>query len=413
MKEYSTEDSILYTNDEQILLFMHLLKDLHKKNFFYEELLENVNFSQPNENFLEIYAMLPEITKNIIKNNYEKYISEGFNSSVTSVELTSGTTGIPMRCIKTLGERKIKALNIWSQRKKHDESLRPENFYDLLGKSRLNSIDFTNTQSDNMKQIMLYLKEVSPTWLCSSPSLIYRYAQFLDENPRFKQSSINFIELQGESMSKEKRVYVENIFNAKTIMNYGNRESWCIAYECPHGHLHVMDKLCMLEAKRRPGEDDESEIIITDLINRIMPFVRYNTGDVGKVEEFDVCECGKVDGINITLTEGRAALYIKGHPNLIGNLVFKRIIHNVIRSRNKDATIINSFKVVQKTCNDFVYFIVLGHNGKKIKNEIEKEIISLTQNMINDAKVKVDFVDYIPLSTSGKSVLFEIDENYK
>jgi phenylacetate-CoA ligase len=77
---------------------------------------------------------------------------------------------------------------------------------------------------------------------------------------------------------------------------YGSREIPSIACECEyHSGLHTFNDIRIVEIIRgdspaKPGE--EGSVIVTDLLNYAMPFIRYEIGDVGVMSK-EVCRCGR------------------------------------------------------------------------------------------------------------------------
>jgi phenylacetate-CoA ligase len=61
-----------------------------------------------------------------------------------------------------------------------------------------------------------------------------------------------------------------------------------IAWECRHGGMHVMADLVHLESVNVDGED---RLLVTSLSNRLMPFIRYELGDAGRLLDGE-CPCG-------------------------------------------------------------------------------------------------------------------------
>ena len=73
---------------------------------------------------------------------------------------------------------------------------------------------------------------------------------------------------------------------------YGSREFMSLAAECEcHDGLHVNAENIVLETQC--ASDEPSEIIVTDLHNFGMPFIRYGIGDLGLLEENSRCACGR------------------------------------------------------------------------------------------------------------------------
>jgi phenylacetate-CoA ligase len=76
---------------------------------------------------------------------------------------------------------------------------------------------------------------------------------------------------------------------------YGTSETKEVAWECPAGSLHVNADVLRLEVLDESGRplpaDAEGEIVVTSLVNRAMPLLRYRTGDRGTLRA-GRCPCG-------------------------------------------------------------------------------------------------------------------------
>lgn len=404
MEIIKLENTKLFIENEQKRKFIKLLEYLKKKNKFYKNIipenLEKIEIS-------DIFKKIPIIDKEVIKKNYNNYFS--YNDESITQEMTSGTTGVPLKCLKTVSERNIKSLIVWKKRKKIDLKVNIRNFLDLLGKFNNSKLNILDTSEENMKNVLDYIEYCKPRWLCASPSVILIYAKFIvNNNILFNNSSIKYIELQGESIKNEDRLFIEEVLNVKTVMNYGNRENWCIAYECMERHLHINTELFILEnGYDKFCNQENGKIILTDLTNKVMPFIRYDTSDLGSIKYHKRCSCGEKDVLEIILSEARTTKRIIGQEDMIGDLVFKRIVHQIMRNKNKDTDIIYSYKVIQKSINNFIFFIVPGRNYTPC---IKEELIFYTKKFLkNDVVLDIKLVDFIPLSKSGKKVIFDIN----
>ena len=113
---------------------------------------------------------------------------------------------------------------------------------------------------------------------------------------------------------------LEESFGAKTILQYGLRETWTIAYECPHGHLRLLSDLYHIEL-HDVDKDGFGEVILSTNVNRYMPFLKYQTGDIAKIRKDYSCNCGDKNPFVIEIKDGRKANCIKGHDNLIADFL--------------------------------------------------------------------------------------------
>jgi len=67
--------------------------------------------------------------------------------------------------------------------------------------------------------------------------------------------------------------------------SYGLSECVNVAFECESHNLHVNMENCIVE-------EQQGEIVVTNLNNKVTPFVRYRTRDEGRVERSS-CKCGR------------------------------------------------------------------------------------------------------------------------
>jgi len=130
------------------------------------------------------------------------------------------------------------------------------------------------------------------TW---RPTLLYGYASALGELARFilagkmaMPDSLIGVYSTAEMLDASQRELMQQAFACKVFNQYGCREVPNIAWECRHGHMHVFADLVHLESVEIEGED---RFLVTSLTNRLMPFIRYDVGDSGRLLDGE-CECG-------------------------------------------------------------------------------------------------------------------------
>ena len=94
-----------------------LIEFLFENNTYYERkfLYNKIN----PDNIKKSFKSIPIVTKKEIRNCYSDYISKTPESVLE--ELTSGSTGEPLKCLKTNNERLKASLILWLERKKHDK----------------------------------------------------------------------------------------------------------------------------------------------------------------------------------------------------------------------------------------------------------------------------------------------------
>lgn len=95
-----------------------------------------------------------------------------------------------------------------------------------------------------------------------------------------------------EPLHDEARRRIEQGLGVPLSNTYGSREFMSIAAECEcRDGLHVHAENLVVET-RDHDSDGPSDILITDLHNYGMPFVRYESGDLGRIADTS-CRCGR------------------------------------------------------------------------------------------------------------------------
>jgi phenylacetate-CoA ligase len=106
---------------------------------------------------------------------------------------------------------------------------------------------------------------------------------------------------------------IEDVFQCPVTNRYGCEEVGLIACQCErHAGLHVNADAIHVEVLRgdgtpaQPGEP--GRVVVTDLVNRAMPIIRYQVGDMATVSAAG-CSCGR--GLPVLeRVEGRIADYV-------------------------------------------------------------------------------------------------------
>lgn len=100
----------------------------------------------------------------------------------------------------------------------------------------------------------------------------------------------------GETMTAEVRARLATAFNAKVRAAYACGECGFLSYGCAEGWYHVNSDWAILEpvdADYRPVPPGELShtVLLSNLANRVQPFLRYDLGDSVMVRP-DPCPCG-------------------------------------------------------------------------------------------------------------------------
>ena len=122
------------------------------------------------------------------------------------------------------------------------------------------------------------------------PSVLYGYASDMcrlmaELEPN--EVPLKLIITNSEQSSRAERKRISHHFGCPVLDEYSSEELTRIALEMPDGHYYVHEDSVYLEVldpnTRQPTPDGQwGEAVVTGLLNRIMPFVRFATGDLVK-----------------------------------------------------------------------------------------------------------------------------------
>ena len=223
-----------------------------------------------------------------------------------------------------------------------------------------------------LPKIVKMIEYKNPEKIHGYLSAILQLAYFLDSN-NITTIKPKVILPTTETLLPPYRIFLENIFKCEIFDQYGCGECGSIAFECNHhSGLHVAMEHCILEIVEK-NSDGKGDIVVTELDNTSMPFIRYKNGDQAEFANI-MCSCGDSSPI------------IK---NILG--------------RNTDTIILKDGSKLIKRCQ--VYQNVPG----SIEFKVEGEKINISNEvLLNDAllkyfnEVRITYHKYLSEDSSGK-----------
>jgi phenylacetate-CoA ligase len=135
------------------------------------------------------------------------------------------------------------------------------------------------------------LRRRRPVLLRGFPSPLYLLANHIRRRGG-GQIPVPSIIATGEPLYDHQRQAMQEAFGAKVFDSYGSRETGLIAQECPeHGNMHINAESLFLETVRDEATGRD-RLLVTDLLNRGMPMIRYEIGDTCTLSD-RLCPCGR------------------------------------------------------------------------------------------------------------------------
>ena len=255
----------------------------------------------------------PFLTKKDIQENQETLLAADYRDKRLFPSWTGGSTGAPIKfkydrhsyeCRVAASARAdrwsgwdfgAKELYIWGVRPTTDSFVvrcKKKIHQRLLRRKVINPYTFSNaTLPGYVEELNAYKPDIIVAYAGALATL----AQFIKERG-LRCYSPKAVIVTAEQTFPEQRELIETVFQAPVFNRYGSREFMIIGMECErHDGFHLNSDNQMIEVLKdgRPVAPGEiGELVITDLNNYAMPFIRYKIGDLGTVAE-SACPCGR------------------------------------------------------------------------------------------------------------------------
>lgn len=376
---------------------------------YYHRILPESGVIAENRVYLENFQNIPVLTKDIIRREGKNLYSVDHTTRQSYENTSSGSTGEPVKFIqdkeydewniatkiyfnqglgKDLGDKEIK---FWGSLKDLLEGtigVRNTIHNFLFNRKSLNSINLTR---ENLDTIIREWEEFRPVIVWSYVSSLYELARYMEKNKITFSNPPQGIIVTAAVLSENIREYLERILTTKVYNQYGSREVGAIACECMmQDGLHIFDFFQYVETIDLENSGDD-EIIITNLRNFSMPFIRYQIGDIGGKQD-SYCPCGRKTHMLDTITGRTSDYFILEDGTKISHGFFSQLFWF--------KPWVKKFQVIQKGYREVICKVVVhGDVNTEDMKDIEKKIHRI---MGTACSVHFEFVDEIERSRSGK-----------
>lgn len=363
------------------------------------------------------FEEFPVVNKNIVREGGDNFLATCLKGEPMHEETTSGSTGTPFRILQDMKKR-VRA---------SADSLVMSDFAGFHLGTRLyyvrvwNELNRKGWLASHMKNIVMQdsdnlSDEALEKWLVKmeidrSEKSVLAYSsslialeKWMTRTGRKTTAKIACFITMSESMPADTRRTLSIIFDCPVVSRYSNQECGLMSQQCwEHGEYHINTRSFYVEIldmeKDEPVPDGvKGRIVVTDLYNRAMPLIRYDTGDIGAISHKTKCGLkGKV----FTSIEGRKV----------------DCIYSTKGEMLSPITIINTMWLF----NDLLQYQFIQQGEKEFEVKLnsstpvyhrENEVVKEMRNIVGeDANIVVTYVDEIPMLNSGKRK--QVVNNYK
>jgi phenylacetate-CoA ligase len=278
-----------------------IINEAYRKVPFYSKTFRSRGITSDDVKNTDDLSKLPILTRKNVQENQAQMLNGDFRPNECFLKSTSGSTGEQVACLfDRKGWYHLEGIALRGQiqgglKLRHKvavvvapHSILRNNFYRIL--SRLGRLRYASVLDD------------VPTTLSSlhgfGPHVLKTYPSFLWAATETSETfHCPLIFSMSEVLDQSLREHVESAFDARIIDLYGAVEFTSIAWECGVSSLYHLDAdAVVVEAVKldsdipaNPGEP--ARVLVTGLLNRAMPLIRYELGDIAVLTD-DECNCG-------------------------------------------------------------------------------------------------------------------------
>ncbi len=352
----------------------------------------------------------PILNRTTIADDPEQLVSEKYTKDELLTIYTGGSTGTALKVYLSKSIRQ-KTYAFWSRfyekmnfrigdkkasfvgRKVQEPARNQSPFwrYNLLDRQLVFS-SFHMTE-ENLPAYVKKLNEFKPKLIEGYPHSILRLAEYIHDHATALEFKPVGISTSSENFTLEQRKTMESAFECRVFDQYGSAESVVFAAECEHGTMHIEPEYGIAEVLTDNEEiksEGEGELIVTTLLNDVMPLIRYRIGDLAKLSHKS-CLCGRETSV-IEELHGKSGAVIVSEGRKVPTAALA-IAFEYLENIRKAQIIQNEpERAVVKlvTANDFT------------KENEEFMVWELKKMLGEKFQINVMLVDDIPPSKNGK-----------
>ena len=300
--------------DLQLVRLRQLLIHAAQASPFYARRFAEIRFDPAALRTVADLRKLPLLTKADIQQNRTALMATTLAPDEILENQTGGSTGAPLRFAVSRESqyRRIantirhnrwaglepyhRAAAIWG----HQRDLNPartvtDRIRDAFYCRRV-TLDTSHLTRPRLATFVERLNRTHPTTYVAYANAVYLLARYIEKRGLRDYHRPRSIITSAELLGDDQRQVIERVFGCPVFNRYGSREFSVTASECSaHAGLHIAADTLIVEIVRggRPCQPGElGQIVVTDLHNYAMPFIRYQIGDLGLLRA-DACPCGR------------------------------------------------------------------------------------------------------------------------
>ncbi len=377
---------------------------------YYHRLFNSLGLKPDSIKTIEDLELLPVLTRETIRENWEDLKPLNLRRIKYKEERTGGSTGSPLMYRISNNDRFLSGAilyrgwgyggynlsdkTVFLAGTSLDVGTKPylvKRFHEIA--RNVKKLSAFEMDDNGMRHFVNITNVFKPRFIRGYASSIYFFAKWLEEKDiRIHQPVSVFT--TSEKLYPWMREKIKKVFACDVYDGYGLNDSGVTAFECPeHSGMHIDTERSVTEVIDRYGnsvEQGAGRIIGTSLHNYAMPFIRYDTGDIGKLIEGE-CSCGRGYRLLSDVCGRSGDMLLTPEGNTISSLFFATILD--------ETPAVREYQIVQESRDRITIKIAPGQHF--CERQLE-EIASVVKTRSETWNVEFNVVDRIEKTSAGK-----------
>ena len=388
-----------------------LLDFIYESNKFYRRRFDENGICPRDIQTHEDITLIPILTKNQIKEQTKEMISDGYRMEDLMKFKTGGSTGKSLELYIT--EECSELRNACARRHNRWTGWEVGEPIGAVWGNPVLPIDIKLKLKAWLLNPMIYLdtmnvteyavEEFARNWGRVNPTLLYGHAHSIFILAEYlRRLGIEAIRPRGILSTSmillpHERQTIEDVFGIKVTDRYGCEEVSLIASECErHEGMHLNIEHLYIEFVKEDGNPaklgEMGRIIVTDFMNRAMPFIRYQVEDMGMPTDRK-CSCGRGLPLMERVVGRTADFLIRKDGSRVAGI---SLIENTLTKIPG----IEQMQIIQEKLD---YMIIKLVQGKGYSEDSQNQIKLYFKNLFGeDISIDIHSIESIQPELSGK-----------
>jgi phenylacetate-CoA ligase len=388
-----------------------LLEHASSKVPYYRELFESNGIKPAALRLPQDFAQIPVLSKNILRERKQELLAETVDPQKLKWNASGGSTGEPVQFYQDetywTNSRAVRWMFeswwgirpgeptacIWGADRDLPELQWKERLY--YGIAQVRICNAFALSDERMEKFARTLNAWQPGFVMGYASALELFARFLLNYPEWRIRP-RAVSSSAETLTEQQRAVIEKAFEAPVYNFYGSREVNNLAAECAvQRGLHANALTRYIEIVDERGAPSPpgvpGRILVTDLTNAVMPFIRYENGDIGSWAE-GPCPCGRPFPLLEKIWGRSSDFIVTSAGKAIHGEFFTHLFYSLPE--------VQTFQVLQNSVQEIRVSIVLrsgeqNFNPQKLRSQI-------LEAMGPGVECTIQAVERIERAASGK-----------